>query len=492
MLGVTRIALVEMSKSSHKRYKVLDPLDDSVEGTEGRGDRITLYQGEQVLVDLIVGNKLEGEQDVYYVRQPDRDQVYTADLGKLEISTKFVDWIKADVLELDRNDLQQVIVDTYHIDESRGVLVREEQFGLNMGEDQKWTLDDLDPTKEKLKEFEVTSTISALDELKIVGIRPKPDNLRAALKGEEGGRLDLQGKLDMQDKGFFFDPESGRILANEGNIVLSSRKGVVYIVKFGEEFTGTDVDLEVGQTAGGEAKPAEAAKTEEAPAADADGEPKDEKPAGRYIFVSAQFDPELLGPKPEPPVKPEPPAEGTTPAADAAAPAEKTEGDAAAPAPEDPKAAYEKALKEYELAESVYNDKLKFYEEDLKAAEKAVKELNGRFADWYYVIGDDVYKKLRLKRASIVEAAQPETPPAGTAPDPSLPMPATETPAAPVEAAATPAPDRPAAPAAPEKVEEPAAETPPADGATPPAEPAAETNPASPAEGDASTPVDGQ
>ena len=30
-------------------------------------------------------------------------------------------------------------------------------------------------------------------------------------------------------------------------------------------------------------------------------------------------------------------------------------------------------------------------------------ELNARFADWYYVISDSVYEKIRIKRSDVVE-----------------------------------------------------------------------------------------
>jgi hypothetical protein len=458
MLGVTRLALVELSKAAHKRYRVVDPLDDTSDSPEGRGDRITLTEGSKVLVDLIVGDKLPGEGDIYYVRQPDRDQVYTADLGKLEVSTKFTDWIQSDLLELDRNDLKQIVVDTYHIDEARGALVPEEQFELTRGDDNKWSLDDLDPAQEQLKESEITATISALDDLKIIGVRPKPTNLRAALKGEKGGRLDLQGELDMQDKGFFFERSTGQILANEGNIIVGTRKGVVYIVKFGEEFSGNEVDLEVGRDKSAQAETSAGGADAEKPAEDAAAGGT----RGRYLFVGATFNPELLGPRPEPPVKPEPPAED---AADQ----------------EELQKAYEQALKDYELAESVYKDRLKFYEEDLQNGQETVKRLNNRFADWYYVIGDDVYQRLRLQREKIVEAAKPSEP---VDPD-AAPMPPGApgvTPEAEVKPEAPPATPEPGAEAKPAEEGKPASETQPAGEApAPPATAPGDASPEAPA-----------
>ena len=52
------------------------------------------------------------------------------------------------------------------------------------------------------------------------------------------------------------------------------------------------------------------------------------------------------------------------------------------------------------------------YDDKVKAAQKRVRELNGRFADWYYVVSDKEYEKIHLGRNSMVQkveakAAQP-------------------------------------------------------------------------------------
>jgi hypothetical protein len=43
------------------------------------------------------------------------------------------------------------------------------------------------------------------------------------------------------------------------------------------------------------------------------------------------------------------------------------------------------------------------YRDQKTKAENRVKELNGRFADWYYVVAEDVYKKIHLVRSDIVK-----------------------------------------------------------------------------------------
>jgi len=42
----------------------------------------------------------------------------------------------------------------------------------------------------------------------------------------------------------------------------------------------------------------------------------------------------------------------------------------------------------------------------LKKAKNKVAELNGRFADWYYVVSESDYKKLKI---AITELIQPKT-----------------------------------------------------------------------------------
>ena len=51
------------------------------------------------------------------------------------------------------------------------------------------------------------------------------------------------------------------------------------------------------------------------------------------------------------------------------------------------------------------------YDEKVKAAQKRVKELNARFADWYYVVSDAEYAKIHLDRAGVVQKKSKEAKP---------------------------------------------------------------------------------
>ncbi len=46
--------------------------------------------------------------------------------------------------------------------------------------------------------------------------------------------------------------------------------------------------------------------------------------------------------------------------------------------------------------------KQKEYDEKLKSGEQLAKQLNNRFSEWYYVIPDDVYKKIHLGKADVI------------------------------------------------------------------------------------------
>ena len=45
----------------------------------------------------------------------------------------------------------------------------------------------------------------------------------------------------------------------------------------------------------------------------------------------------------------------------------------------------------------------------VKAGQEKVKQLNERFADWYYIISDDTYKKIHLGRKDIIKAKPVDT-----------------------------------------------------------------------------------
>lgn len=497
MLRVERGALVSTSAQDHKRYRVLDPLDEAPSGTEGYGDRITLLENDSKLLDLIIGDQVEDQQDVYYVRRPDESQIYRARLGTIDLSARFADWIEQDLLELNSSsDLVEMVVHPYHFDEIRGVPVPDEELIVleRKPATSPWKLEGLDGATEKEKLSVINAMSRALADLEIVGVRRKPESLISYFRGEGDARLTGSDVRQMAQAGFFIF--EGALMANEGEIQAGTGEGVRYRLQFGEVFTGSDVQIEVGTPveAADEGAVEDAADegTEGSESADDDAaeegmeeEEEDQETdsstqRSRYLFVSVLFDEGLLGERPEPPVPPTPPGEeaapvsespeGDAPAGDAAneaaeenstgetAPAAEGEDsgavdaaaepdagaesatDDATPGPDDaesdaaetpagdategdapaagddpadapdtptPQETYEREQAAYELAREEYESALAEFEEKVAAGNERVQELNRRFAEWYYVISADLYEDLKVRRADLVEPAEP-------------------------------------------------------------------------------------
>ena len=346
-VGIVRGSLVAETADSHERLGVVDPLDENVsQGSGGSGTRITLFDGDDVVADFVVG-KRQGEvavdeteddelladddgsgkqskEGTFYVRRPDEKLVYLADVN-IDVSTRFRDWINKDLLDLSQFDLRKIVVNRYSVDEDRGALVRGDISELSReSSSDPWKLDGLDESKERIKSGVVSAMARALDQLQIVGIRRKPD---ALVKFFTEGVVDLvqllQVQSDLQRYGFFFDGQGQNLWANEGEILAGTKDGVTYVLRFGEVFTGSDLEVEVGQSSEAEAGTDDQPESDTDDGASGDAEsgddgadagadPEASEKAGkrsRYVIVEAVFDPSLLGPEPTPPVKPKQPGE---------------------------------------------------------------------------------------------------------------------------------------------------------------------------------------
>jgi hypothetical protein len=110
-------------------------------------------------------------------------------------------------------------------------------------------------------------------------------------------------------------------------------------------------------------------------------------------------------------------AEDVTKSGDATK-AETPPAEPADPAAVDKAKELEKVMAERKRIEQENQRKNDEYQALLKKGEETVKDLNLRFGDWYFVVDDDVFQKIRLGREDVVKKkapAKPEgaTPPAG-------------------------------------------------------------------------------
>ncbi len=457
LIGLKKLSIVTGDKAEHEMYGVKDP-DEIAAGGRGAGTLVRFSDKDgRALAKVIIGAAVKDQPAQRYVRIPGFDRVYVTQVSAGALSTNFTDWIERDPLALEAGDIRRIAIDNYSIDESRGVKVQGDQFVLNVqatGENP-WSMAGV-KEDEELDKDKLSALKTALDDLKIVSVERKPELLAANLRTGRESFKDVKNPAnapifrELMNKGYFpamvqtLGQDDVAILSNEGEVVVGLESGVEYVLRFGE-ITG-DVAGETEAKAGqdDEKKPEKSGK----------------KGDSRYLYVVARLNESLIGKpdllplpaapqpapveekkseektpaenkpeeeekKPEEPISPEKSCdEGEAKDAeadektdaqpkiavnddekkddekkdDAKAP-ESSPAPAPATAPVPAPAPSDEAIKQI-TAEN--ERRLKDHEEKINAARKRIAELNHRFADWYYIISDVEFRKIRLSRADVV------------------------------------------------------------------------------------------
>ncbi|MBD3258012.1 DUF4340 domain-containing protein [candidate division GN15 bacterium] len=329
--------------AEHEAFGVIDPLDETA-GLTGRGQRVTIRDAsDQILADFIFGKEVEGRQGYRYVRVPGQNRVYASKVD-LEITTRFEDWIKTDLLEAPKHRMRRLVLNDYSVDERTGSINRRDRMELaKQGEE--WQL----RGSGKLDTLVLDTVLSTLADLKIVGVRPKPEGLSSGLK-KAGNRQKISQSdvVDLQSKGFYFSRD-GQLLSNEGELQVTTKNGVRYTLRFGEVVYGSGEAVTAGTGAGGEQQGAA---------------------ENRYVFITAEFDPSML-PEPEPPT-------------------DKSFLDK-------PDSLWSEQDRENRLKQDAYAK----WQRDMESGREKADELNERFADWYYVISSESYDELHRSRSEV-------------------------------------------------------------------------------------------
>ena len=447
VIGLTRGALASRLKADHEKFGVISPLDEESGALKGRGSRVTLSADKggssKVLADYVIGEAVEGQDGYYFVRRADEDDTYRVKLD-ISVSTKFSDWIEPDLLKLASTDLRQLKLAKSSVGPEGKIAFSAQDDLSRESSSGDWTLAGLNEETEEIEQDKVRSIVTALDDLKLVGVRPKPDGMTAnfGLKVPRGTsqtqieQLSMQLNADLQFRGFRLgilpDGEYG-ISSNDGDLTATTENGVAYHLHIGSVFTGSTEEIEIGNGESPEAaKKKDAKKKDAEKTADADDSADSEDEGGenasRYLYVRVTYDASALGPEPTEPVKPVEPSatETTPPAKDDAAKDDAAKGDAAAKdepkaaaeaskatedetkpeAKPDPKVEYQKALAQYEQDLVAYNTELQQREDKAKQGAESVEELNTRFEKWYYVVSDESIKNLLVARDDLVKAKE--------------------------------------------------------------------------------------
>ena len=432
--------------NDHELYGVIEPDQEKIKpGMTGIGQMIEIRDASgSKLARLIIGKEDKqsgvggGSRRLRFVRKAGQDPVYRVEIDTSKFTTRFGDWIEKDLLKLTPWDIRSVELDNYSLSavESGGRLEvrqqRDEKISLEYDDkESSWLLSSFetfpdeessDPVAVDLQENEgIDSTKlndlrNALGDLQIIDVARKPAGLSSDLKAAESFVNDVEAVSSLQQRGFLPLP-SGLILSTEGQTVIGMKDGVEYVLRFGAGTTVTDP----GQTDSGQGDDAtvELAET-----------------AARYLLVMAQFNEDLLE-QPKLAAIPSLPEDNKetnedskqseTVASEEGKDGEISGGEKASPdqdltaadllkQADEAEAAMQKAIESRRQVESENRRKQESFDEKMAEGKKRVDELNGRFADWYYIVSDEEYKKIHLDRKAVIKMKTESTSDAETGP----------------------------------------------------------------------------
>jgi FKBP-type peptidyl-prolyl cis-trans isomerase len=364
VLGVKRGRLVTDDVKRHAELGVIDPTGEDAKTSKEHGRRITLKdQGAGTIIDIIVGKNDSDGGGGYFVREAGSAQVYTAKLS-VDISTMFIDWVKPDLLQAQREEIRTIAIRDYSIDETSGTINQRSETVLKHEKtDADWT-SSATPVGKKVKKTEIDTLLGELTGLRLAGIRP----FELPWLQKRGFFLSDSAELMARPGATLVNIQGHKLtlFGNEGEVAVGTRDGVTYHLFFGQIALGDDADTAADSKAAETPKPAEAPVDPAAPPAPA----KPEEAHNRYPagFVSDDPEADLIAKEA------------------AAVPAGAPNPGETAPVKPD------------------------LTKEHLAKAQKAQK----RFQSFFYVIPDSTFTKLRPTVEALYEDLPPEPKARGT------------------------------------------------------------------------------
>lgn len=278
LIDLTVLDIPTDNPGDHKEMGVIDPTEDSVKTADSSIGKLVTFKDEKrdTIASLIIGKPVKDQAGQRYVRKPGQSPVYVVALDEATITSNFQSWIEADLLQLSSIDVQQIKSDNY----SFSVGLNGNQYAKNQtavlekdGAD--WKLLSLKrynpanpnqpPTEPKFDPKKVNATtitdlVNALDDLKFVDVKRKPDGLSADLKADSDLANNKEAQASLFTRGFFPTKNSEgdfKIVSANGELSATTIDGVKYTLYFGN-ISGLTAQSE--NAAEGDAAPIEASK----------------------------------------------------------------------------------------------------------------------------------------------------------------------------------------------------------------------------------------
>ncbi|MFN9715915.1 MAG: DUF4340 domain-containing protein [Planctomycetota bacterium] len=455
-VGLKALNVASEKRDEQALFGVVEP-DKKKEDTGGEGvGTLVQFRDEKgdTLADLIIGKPDSQDPKKRFVRIPAEDVIYVAEINPTPLSTDFKQWIESDLLKLSGADIEVIGIRNYSlVAAGRSELAVSRNYDADLlfnVRDGKWVprqISVYDGKKESTpRELQATEELNsnklndmrnALDNLRIVNVAKKPPGVAADLKGEQLKDSTLNA---LARRGFIASATSEggplEFYAMNGDIQVTTKDGVQYLLRFGNGAGATFEPVESQQESS-----EEGAK---------------EVSINRFLLVTTRVDNSKF-PEPELQKLPEtveelkalealkqgpkvvPPDPSGTPLQDQDAPQPAGEGDGNGeaslrvpsksrfvslqdpvtdpPSAQEPPAAEltaeewkERLDAERERITKENQRKIDQRNDRLSLAKKKSAELNARFADWYYIVSDSEFKRLKIELQDLITAKTPAGP----------------------------------------------------------------------------------
>ena len=100
----------------------------------------------------IVGKAVEGRPALRYVRLPGQKRTYVVRVVDLNVSTRFEDWIERNLLQVERDDIDQIVIRNYTVDAKSGRVSDQDTLALRKRGKDLWAVDGAEANR-KLDDF---------------------------------------------------------------------------------------------------------------------------------------------------------------------------------------------------------------------------------------------------------------------------------------------------------------------------------------------------
>ncbi len=442
LVGLKILDVQTRNAEDHDDLGVVEPnLEKLKSGDVGIGRLVTFRDASNNrLASIVIGDAVKDDPEKRYVRIPGQDPVYVVKLDESHLTSNFRRWIEDDLLRLSSIEIGTVEIQDYLSAPAQTRFVRVRNYTATIDKDgTTWKLRqllDFDPNDEfieptvvqiapgdGLDTAKLDTMADALDDLKIVDVVRKPNGMNTDFRNNRELAADKNALASLGQRGFYpqLNTDGGvEIYSANGELHVTLNDGVKYVMRFGniaglsptEETEGEQGETEVLETG-----------------------------VNRYLLVTTEVD-ESKFPIPEMKSIPSSIEQlktmlGVTSDRDAESPKTEPE-DAGVESANDeksadnvePESAPEQSAGD-ELTEEEWQERLEAEQEKitkenrrimderkdrLATAQQRVRELNARFADWYYVIPEETYAQLRIKRDELLLSGGSENPSLNVAP----------------------------------------------------------------------------